>query len=534
MPKGKNILFITAACLFLILSFQNCSNPNIALRQDHIKAFSSTDFCTTPSNSIKSNLKFIFVIDRSNSNQQDYKFIEGELTAMPYGGTDEDGHRRFSAIESFIQNFDGGDDEYIYWSMVRFNTTSSIVRNFTNDRDNFYNFILNQHTASPSLDTGYTNYISALDQAIDLIRTDVQIAKEAPEKISSSYVIFFVSDGAPVIGVSGDNVPIKQTNPDIELAVERFYDLQEEQGEYIEGIQLNTAYYYEETSDVDAINTLQLMSNTGRGSFLEFSNGENIDFSKFAIPIRISRFGLKEFWVMNASTVWEGDQLRSDSDSDGLSDYLEKQLGSDPFVYDTDGNGAGDGVEYRVSGNSSPCNNLDCSPSPTPYASCNSVVNNTPTGFYFNDTDNDYLNDCEEILLSSDYDNPDTNGDYIPDHIAFLYNVNIIGKANVHLDPDADGIGDYDEIKQNTPTRIHNDQIKGAREMQVYTELVSEEVDRDCYRIVVDDISYVKQDDKIRMYILENTKALTEKRVMRTAEKPMNDGAINFQDSDFK
>src|SRR5690606_15787912 len=101
----------------------------------------------------------------------------------------------------------------------------------------------------------------------------------------------------------------------------------------VDGIQVNTAYYYEAPVDTAAQDLLGEMSITGNGDFLEFGSGQEIDFSRFSVPTRVSRFSLKEIWMVNANSVWEGERLIGDTDADGLSDVLERTLGSDPDVW---------------------------------------------------------------------------------------------------------------------------------------------------------------------------------------------------------
>src|SRR5690606_3266725 len=141
---------------------------------------------------------------------------------------------------------------------------------------------------------------------------------------------------------------------------------------------------------------LNEMSITGDGDFLEFGAGQEIDFSRFAIPIRISRFALKDLWIVNSNAVWDGNTMIADSDADGLSDRLEREIGSDPYNYDSDGNGVGDGVEYRVSGDTRACAGTPCSPATaSPYTTCRSLATST-NPIRYPDTDQDFLNDCEE------------------------------------------------------------------------------------------------------------------------------------------
>lgn len=521
---------VAVLSLMIVLAtmvFQNCGEYKLKLEQYALQAQPKASFCTSPSDAVKSNLKFIFIVDRSGSNQQNF-YEDPPGTFNPIPGTDPTGDRRFAALENFIQNFNGGDDEYTFWSLISIASQANLEQGFTNNRGNFYDFILNQHSRSNTLDGGNTNYLDALNEALQLIQTDVKAAEKSNPKISSNYVIFFVSDGVPRVSAG------IQSNQEILNLIDSFNSYQEANKEFVENVQINTAYYYSSPDDPNARQTLNEMAGQGNGGFLEFGNGQNIDFSRFAIPLRIARFDLKEFWVFNTNTVWENGKLKRDADADGLSDELELILGSNPTVYDTDANGVGDGVEYRLSAKTSPCQNKDCRYVGVPYNTCSSVLYvSTPP--FFTDTDKDFLNDCEERLLGSDYQNPDTNYDYIPDHLAFINETNMTELSNaVFLDPDGDSVNDYNEIKNNTPLRTNNGSIANLQHLSVSADVVSQSADQDCYSFNVNHLGFFTKDDVVRVYLMENAQTVIERRIMRSAQKPLGSGGVNFVESDFQ
>ncbi|MBT4761113.1 MAG: hypothetical protein HOO06_05385 [Bdellovibrionaceae bacterium] len=548
--KIKNLVLTLSLSLIVLVAFQNCSQPKLTLKKNYYSLQSNLGFCTSPSNAIKSNLKFIFVVDRSGSNHTYRPLLpDGTYGAIiPNAESDPLGHRRFTALESFIRGFNSDEEEYLYWSMVSFETGSSEDLPFTNNRSQFLSDIIDEHNDTPNQDDGWTNYINAFTSVNQMILSDVQAERDRidnnPELditdiVSSNYVVFFVSDGVPIISDPDDSSSILFQDQDaINSQIVNILDLREGNEMYIDGVQINTAYYYsvfENTSyrNSEAAERLTGMAGYGRGSFLEFGYGENIDFSRFALPLRISRFDLKEFWVTNANTVWEGNELLRDSDADGLSDSLEAQLGSNPQAYDTDSNGVGDGVEYRSSGNTSPCRNADCSFSGIPYSNCGTF--DDPETYSFNDLDNDWLNNCEERILNSDEQNPDSNSDYIPDHLAFINQISLTEVSNAaYLDPDNDGFSDYEELKMNTPLRAHNSSINGMKILKYHSEVASLSVERDCFNISISEMAYDTKTDNIRAYIMENTKTLAERRVMRRAVKSLSDGAVSFTEEDFQ
>jgi len=123
---------------------------------------------------------------------------------------------------------------------------------------------------------------------------------------------------------------------------------------------------------------------------------------------------------------------RVDSDGDGLSDALERDLGTDPYNPDTDGDGLWDGVED---------------------ANRNGVYEpglgeSDPTD---EDSDGDGLTDGLEVTyLGTDPTNPDTDGDGVIDGVEDANHNGIIeigvGESDPRLsDSDGDGLTDGDE-----------------------------------------------------------------------------------------
>ena len=89
----------------------------------------------------------------------------------------------------------------------------------------------------------------------------------------------------------------------------------------------------------------------------------------------------------------------SDCDNDGLTNDEENILGTDPDNQDTDGDGIDDGQEVNVDG-SDPLDDCDSN-------------GGTPLGT--SDCDNDGLSNADEAIEGTDPNNPDTDGDGIPD-----------------------------------------------------------------------------------------------------------------------
>ncbi|MGE5315912.1 MAG: OmpA family protein [Acidobacteriota bacterium] len=125
-----------------------------------------------------------------------------------------------------------------------------------------------------------------------------------------------------------------------------------------------------------------------------------------------------------AGLTFSGPAREADEDGDGLTDKVEKGLGTDPEKFDTDGDGLGDGDE----------------------------VNKYHTDPLNPDTDGDGINDGEEVKRThTDPLKTDTDGDGLSDGDELL---------KYHTDPlkadtDGDGLSDGDEVN-----KYHTDPLK--------------------------------------------------------------------------
>ncbi len=117
-----------------------------------------------------------------------------------------------------------------------------------------------------------------------------------------------------------------------------------------------------------------------------------------------------------------GSSADADPDKDGLSNRIEKELGTDPKKADTDGDGLNDGDE----------------------------VNQYKTNPLKMDSDNDGLNDGFEVKYKTDPLKADTDGDGLNDGAE----VNQYKTHPLKADTDGDGLNDGDEVnKRKTDPR---------------------------------------------------------------------------------
>jgi uncharacterized protein YegL len=486
-----------------------------------------------PADSVKSKLKMLFVIDKSGSNQD-----------MPNGnrpGTDIDGTRRYTPIKLMMEQFQ--EDDSVYFGLVNFSTAAREVAGFTNDKTAFQATVEKEHnpanmTPPQPSDKGWTDIKSALNQVYNIINTDITNAKKEIEVVSSYYVVFFISDGAPYVEDGANPTGKLQPKQEVTDLVARVLSLEQDSKMYVDSIQLHTGYYYNTERSNEAYEYMRDMSYTGLGDFYEFSAGQLIDFSQFSLPTRNVKHVLRDILLADLNSIWIEGKLFVDSDGDGIPDKHEEELGSDPNKADSDENGVSDGVElYALT---RPCKDDKCAPSGAqPFLNCRQYITSNSSGGQgtaFIDLDNDGLNNCEEhIVLKSKADSFDSNEDWIPDFLAFRNNIAFMeGSTEVQLDPDGDGVNNYNELKLGTPIKFANDRLIGFKPFKYELELVSDDADRTCYTLEVNDVKMLRESQKFRLFLLENTAIIDTKRFMRSLDITLRLGeTTTFTRDDF-
>ena len=89
--------------VFLFMLLQACTNHKLTpLERYQMSGLNGiarvvVNYCTMSPETVRSHLKFIFVIDKSGSNQSTGLYSEGP-------GTDPNGYRRYKPLEQFIEN----------------------------------------------------------------------------------------------------------------------------------------------------------------------------------------------------------------------------------------------------------------------------------------------------------------------------------------------------------------------------------------------------------------------------------------------
>lgn len=164
-------------------------------------------------------------------------------------------------------------------------------------------------------------------------------------------------------------------------------------------------------------------------------------------------------------------EFEGDVDNDGLENYKEFDLKTDPFLNDTDFDGLLDGVEVdgwyidTIKFTSNPLTNDTDSDELLDFDEKSYGTNATNP-----DTDGDGLFDGIEILKGADPFNPDTDGDGLFDG----EEVNVHGTDPTKMDTDEDLLNDKDEIDNaiSDPTIYEsdadNDELSNFLELNTY------------------------------------------------------------------
>lgn len=550
--------YVTLVCTFLALFTYACSKTeelreldqfNIAKDQDHTV---EVNFCTKPSQIIEPIVKEIYIIDKSGSNQQNYVInpdgsIQQPITILTTLATDPTGLRRYSDFISYLNS--RTQDPNHFYSLINFSTNASNIpvngaTGFTSDVVAFKNIVQAQYTNL--VDQGSTNYLDALDKAYQLIYADIQTNINNPIEIkSSTYYIYMISDGFPVMSISPTFV-IQQPS-DIIQKVSDIKSLEISYPQYVDGISIFTGYYYVTgNEDPNARTLLKNMADTGGGVAYTFGTGVAVDFSIFNVSPKVLNYNLNQIYISNESAVWWNGKFVLDNDGDGLPDEVETTLGSSVTKTDSDNNGVSDFVEFNTTPNHKPCNSATCAPanainyrgisgaaggcaSITPISTANGIT-------VFGDTDLDGLNDCEEMVLgnSAGIKFFDSNNNSIPDGLEYKNGLNFKAGVNEATgDNDLDSVNNIDEIRSILPITFPNNQILGLQKMTTDLQLVSQNSSQKCYKLIARNFPTVGASNNVKIQIIQSPNQLSVKPVIYVGQKPYdgNNLNINFNES---
>jgi hypothetical protein len=538
-----------ALALFLaLLPAAGCDTPLVPLSPASFAdlGYVTVDarFCTTPPAPARQKVKYLFILDHSASNQPGFP---NPLTPNDVTSTDPLGNRRYGPLVEFVQSIVPDPNTLTAFSLIDFNDTAYApagISGFEADAATFLSdvrvdWIGTGTVASPApADKGFTNYLAALQLAESTILADAQDEAASPDRpiVTVSYHVVFVSDGTPTVA-SGSSV-VTQTLAQLQPVVTQLLGirLQPGLGPFISGIELDTAYYFQNQEIAAAEVLLQQLAAAGNGQYFQFGEGADIAYSNFAPPNRDVRYAFQDAWVDNLNSGWWDDgRFLLDSGGGGMPDAVRGPLGGKTGLPDSDGNGVRDLVEYRTKARV--CDATGCAASGRdPYAICDGLEPAVASdgSVSFPSTSKSGLNDCESFVLGASLDTFSTNATFIPDLIGFKNLLPILPGADLsQADPFGDGVTNYLKLKRGLPLSVSQSAVSDflQRSSTLFHE-DSADPDTDCYHLHVENVAVLGTANRIRVSFIENATLIDDKPVILSAEAPASP-QTTFAPEDF-
>lgn len=424
------------------------------------------EFCTTTAKTLSNPAKVLFLIDNSGST----------------GSTDPENLRRAGVnevIDAYYSNTN------ISYDISGFNSSASdFTTGFTRNETTIDNALAQIATVPNSA----THTKDAINLAKSIIDSDIQ-SLTPTDAAQTTYAVVLFSDGMPYD--SSYPTDFEVVKSEVLAAVDNLMALETQYS--VKDIQIYSALLGTEAQFADstywthygfttaaealaeATTLMQDIADHGDGTYSHFLDATEIDFIQILAGSLKIPFLIEKMIFNNTSMIIVNSDGAivpvTDSDSDGLSDGQETELGTSPINKDTDGDGVSDFIEF-MNGTDPSSNELDC-PDVT-------------------DADGDGLNACEEVYLNTDVSDYDTDGDLMPDGLEVIRGLDPI-KDDASSDNDGDGRTNFDELKLGTNPILDDHRL--FDELTYEYEYIFSRIDRSgafCYNITVSNIGIVK------------------------------------------
>ena len=200
-----------------------------------------------------------------------------------------------------------------------------------------------------------------------------------------------------------------------------------------------------------------------------------------------------DIFTSNLSAIWHEPGYENDTDRDGLSDKIELE---ENVIRD-----------FNISATASDTNNDGYSDFVVVKGGYRAFAQSTfPTCVLPNqDTDRDGVSDCTERFIRIDPEYPDSDYDNIIDLLELRMGTNPLDQNDAFQDMDDDGATNYDEIRNNTPLDVSNDDYINTYSYQYTIETVADKTYGACYNIRIQNIPLVDvtNGNLIRVFVLE-------------------------------
>ncbi|MFH1263868.1 MAG: hypothetical protein V1495_10570 [Pseudomonadota bacterium] len=280
-----------------------------------------------------------------------------------------------------------------------------------------------------------TDMYSAFVEAYNLIRADL-LDLDPRTARRTSYEIIFFSDGIP--NTDGQNPPVidkpEEMPVNILLRVGEVMSLLDPanggagsiriHSVFLQGVMATGSNDYNIATDL-----LAQIAARGNGNYVNAPNASQLNFLQFIQTSIAAVERFKTFFVTDNHVHNEPDGAQLDSDGDGIPDDEEASTGLNPRDPDSDHDGCSDKAE-RIAGFDPKVVDCGCL---------------TP-GI---DSDKDGLSDCDEDILKTNRELPDTDGDGMTDGIELWAGTDPL-RDDAQGDPDGDGVPNLKEVAEHT------------------------------------------------------------------------------------
>jgi Bacterial TSP3 repeat len=467
--KGLSLSTLRRAFAFLTVValasvFQNCDNVKLSLATKPVVEKSIGMLCAQQPALIEDEHRFIFMIDNSGSMQG----VDPGSAASP--------SRRVTALRNFIDYYKTSDKFSItvgslYDATAGFlpDPTNPVAPNMPQGQPNCQFFkpmvaaeyatlqtALNQLDTQASPSFGTTPFMSLLNSYQNCLAMDL------PNNQGAVYSLVFVTDGAPTDTALAD----------LEAKLAPIIAMGKLNGATVSNINLYMLYLDPTDTSQDAANVVSGLIKTAqdaggvKSKAIMLDPTQPLDYTVLNLT-NAPHYRLSQLLVTNLNAGIEDDgTLGTDSDSDGITDLREANLGLDPKKYST--HDMCSDLVYLRSGGKCP-------------STC-------PQGLRYLDSDHDGLSDCDETIIGTNSSDMDTDGDGIPDGLEYILGLSPTDAADRNQDPDGDGILNFQEAARFTSPFIDDRPVHHDTLVNVSTQEFQQADGTYCYNVNIDGI----------------------------------------------
>ncbi|PIU00623.1 MAG: hypothetical protein COT74_03585 [Bdellovibrionales bacterium CG10_big_fil_rev_8_21_14_0_10_45_34] len=346
--KKERLIYPVITGIALLALHQNCSKARLGTF-DQPASLSKAEgyFCSEMRSTsfVEKNVVFVFDMSRSNIGEN---VVSGSNYGLDTSLGNDLAKARFESANQFIQNCSGPNTHY---KIISFSDKLITTPNSHGCDGTFYSSQeassalqelgalqdsdlarLRANPEDPIVQMKQTNYESALNCLRSIL------VSENSQKSANQYQVFFITDGAPTMGVCTragaegstniDNNCFKQQAQDIVIQA-----IGKGKSAFIQPI------FYHRLLDAtpkppevaSALDTLNMLAEGGRTGGVKASR--NLDANTFCEitdkPLS-TRYRKESLSVINLTAIMYQGRLEADSDMDGIPDSVEEKFNFDP------------------------------------------------------------------------------------------------------------------------------------------------------------------------------------------------------------